>query len=60
MDARLKEAEKLGFAQAYLPAASGRNSAFKGLTLPLKSVETVSSLARELFGQAARKKSVPA
>jgi len=57
MDARLKEAEKLGFKGAYVP---GKKAAFKGLTLPIKPVETVSDLARELFGATARKKAVSA
>ena len=53
----LKEAEKLGFKRAYTPT---KTSAFKGLTLPIKPVETVSALARELFGAANRKKAVSA
>ena len=56
MEARLKEMEKLGFKAAYLPPAKP----FKGLTLALKQVETVSILARELFGAPAKKKAVPA
>ena len=36
-DARLKEAEKLGFTSAYLP----KTSATKGLTLTLKHVDSV-------------------
>ncbi len=52
MEARLKEAEKLGFKSAYLP----KTSAFKGLTLSIKPVETVADLARGLFGAGARKK----
>jgi DNA repair protein RadA/Sms len=54
MEARLKEAEKLGFSRAYTPPAKP----FKGLTLPIKAVETVADLARELFGAPARKKAV--
>jgi len=56
MEARLKESEKLGFTTAYLP----KTTAFKGLTLALKPVETVSQLARELFGAAPKKKTVSA
>lgn len=56
MEARLKEAEKLGFRAAYLP----RSGPFKGLTLTPNHVETVASLARELFGAGARKKALPA
>jgi DNA repair protein RadA/Sms len=57
MEARLKEAEKLGFASAYVP----KTGAYKGLTVALKPVETVASLARELFGAVAKKKTaVPA
>ncbi len=52
MEARLKEAEKLGFKQAYLP----KTGSFKGLTLALKPVETVSALARELFGARGQEK----
>jgi DNA repair protein RadA/Sms len=56
-EARLKEAEKLGFTGAYLP----KSGAYKGLTLALKPVETVSALTRELFGAEARKRApVPA
>jgi len=57
MDARFKEAEKLGFKVAYSPA---KTSAFKGLTLPIKAVETVADLARELFGASAKKKAANA
>ena len=56
MEARLKESEKLGFSTAYIP----KSSAFKGLTMSLKHVETVPALLRELFGAAAKKKAVPA
>jgi DNA repair protein RadA/Sms len=56
METRLKESEKLGFKVAYIP----KTSAFKGLTMPLKHVETVSDLARELFGAPARKKAMQA
>ncbi len=56
METRLREAEKLGFAVAYTPLTG----AFKGLTLPIKHVENVPNLARELFGAAAKKKSLPA
>ena len=56
MEARLKESEKLGFATAYIPAAGNKTSAFKGLTVDLKHVETVPVLLRELFGAHARKK----
>lgn len=59
-EARLKEAEKLGFTSAYLPKPSAAASAFKGLTIGLKHVETVPMLARALFGAAARKKAFPA
>ncbi|MFW0777921.1 MAG: DNA repair protein RadA [Rickettsiales bacterium] len=52
MEPRLKESEKLGFERAYTP----KIDAFKGLTLSLKPVETVSELARELFGAAAKQK----
>jgi len=52
MEARLKEAEKLGFSVAYLP----KTKVFKGLTLGLKPVDSVGGLARELFGANARKK----
>jgi len=54
METRLKEAEKLGFKSAYLP----KTPSYKGLTLTLKHADTVASLARELFGAAARKKVV--
>ena len=54
MEARLKESEKLGFTLAYTPPVHP----FKGLTIPIKAVETVSDLARELFGANARKKVV--
>jgi len=37
MEARLKEAEKLGFESAYIP----KSGAFKGLTVSLKHVEKV-------------------
>jgi DNA repair protein RadA/Sms len=61
MEARLKESEKLGFETAYIPKTSGpktsgTGSVFKGLTMPIKHVETVSTLARELFGSSARKR----
>jgi DNA repair protein RadA/Sms len=56
MEARLKEAEKLGFVSAYLPTSAS----FKGLTLQLNHVENVSALARGLFGAGAKKKAVPA
>jgi len=55
MEARLKESEKLGFTKAYAPKCGP----FKGVSLPIKTVETVSGLARELFGVAARKKVIP-
>lgn len=59
-EARLKEAEKLGFKLAYIPAGTGQNSAnnnsFKGLTISLKHGETVNALARQLFGVPAQKK----
>jgi len=54
MDARLKESEKLGFSSAYIPAAPKAN--YKDLTLAIKSVETVQTLARELFGANSKKK----
>lgn len=46
-EARLKEAEKLGFTSATLP----KTGAFKGLTLAIKPVETVQDLVRN-FGVA--------
>ncbi len=49
-ESRLREAEKLGFSSCYIPDQTGKNSVFKGLTLALKHVETVSTLARQLFG----------
>jgi DNA repair protein RadA/Sms len=52
MEARLKEAEKLGFSTAYIPPCKP----FKGLKLELKNVDSVGALARELFGATARKK----
>jgi DNA repair protein RadA/Sms len=55
MEARLRESEKLGFTTACLP----KSGQFKGLTLSLKHVESVSVLARELFGTPARKKALP-
>lgn len=58
LEARLKEAEKLGFKVAYIPKPSLSGSPFKGLTLTLKPVESIAGLARELFGAAARKKAV--
>ena len=51
-EARLKEAEKLGFDAAYLP----KSSAHKGLTLTLKHVETVGDLVRT-FGAASKRAS---
>ena len=56
MDARLKEAEKLGFSTAYLPPSKP----FKGLTLSVKHGDSVAALARELFGAASRKKAASA
>ncbi len=50
-ESRLKESEKLGFKGAVIPP----NGSFKGLTLAIKPVETVSDLARQLFGAAMRK-----
>lgn len=55
MDARLKESEKLGFERAYIPPAK----AFKGLTLNVKHVDSVSTLAQNLFGKAQKEK-IPA
>jgi DNA repair protein RadA/Sms len=55
MDARLKESEKLGFERAFVPPHS-----FKDLTLAVKSVETVQTLTRDIFGANAKKKAVPA
>ena len=59
-EARLREAEKLGFTSAYIPAASpqaaAKNSQYKGLTMNIKHVETVHLLARQLFGAALTKK----
>jgi DNA repair protein RadA/Sms len=52
-DARLKEAEKLGFSASYAPA---KGAAFKGLTLAIKPVETVADLARMLFGARPKQK----
>jgi DNA repair protein RadA/Sms len=51
MEARLREAEKLGFTAAFMP----RSGVYKGLTLTLKHAETVSALARELFGSPRKK-----
>jgi DNA repair protein RadA/Sms len=51
MEARLKEAEKLGFVNAYLP----KTGAFKALTLRLNHVENITALARQLFGATAKK-----
>ena len=53
MEARLKEAEKLGFTCAYLPAQM-QDKPLKSLTIPRKHVETVGALARVLFGAAPR------
>ncbi len=50
-ESRLKESEKLGFKGAVIPPTGS----FKGLTLAIKPVETVSDLARQLFGAAMRK-----
>ncbi len=60
METRLKESEKLGFKAAYIPKTASQSGAFKGLTLPLKHVETVSDLARGLFGSSAKKNPQPA
>lgn len=49
-DARLKEAQKLGFTSAYLP----KGGTHKGLTLTLKHVETVGELVRS-FGAAPKR-----
>ncbi|MGE0754088.1 MAG: DNA repair protein RadA [Alphaproteobacteria bacterium] len=56
MDARLKEAEKLGFAHAMIPPAKP----FKGLTLQLKHVDSVTALAQTLFGKAKKPQAIPA
>jgi len=50
-ESRLKESEKLGFKGAVTPPGAS----FKGLTLAIKPVETVSDLARQLFGAASKK-----
>jgi DNA repair protein RadA/Sms len=55
-EARLKEAEKLGFNAAFMP----KSGTFKGLTVGLNHVDSVSALARGLFGANAKKKAVPA
>lgn len=55
MDMRLKEAEKLGFIRALVPPAKP----FKGLTLNVKHVDSVTSLAAELFGKV-KKQAIPA
>ncbi|MDX2112920.1 MAG: DNA repair protein RadA [Alphaproteobacteria bacterium] len=49
-ESRLKESEKLGFKGAVIPPTGS----FKGLTLAIKPVETVSDLARQLFGAGVR------
>jgi len=49
-DARLKEAQKLGFEAGWLP----KNSKHKGLTLAIKPVDSVGELLRLLAGPAAR------
>lgn len=54
-EARLKEAEKLGFSAAWMPV--GAHGA-KGLTLPIKSLETVGQLAA-LFETAAPERKKP-
>ena len=46
MEARLKEAEKLGFESAYIP----KSGAFKGLTVSLKHVETVKEIIKVIRG----------
>ncbi|MDE3060076.1 MAG: DNA repair protein RadA, partial [Pseudomonadota bacterium] len=52
MEARLKEAEKLGFEAAWMP----QSGSFKSLTLSINHVENIAALARGLFGAQARKK----
>lgn len=54
-EARLREAEKLGFSQAFMPEMPQRNT-LKGLTIGRKHVDTVGALARALFGAPARGK----
>ena len=54
-EARLKESEKLGFMSAYIPTPGAKSSAFKGLTIDLKHVETVPELLRGLFGAKPKK-----
>ena len=56
LEARMKEAEKLGFSSAYIPKNVSQKSNFKGLTLAIKDVETVNMLARQLFGVLSQKK----
>ena len=51
MEARLKEAEKLGFMSAYLP----KTGAFKALSLRSNHVENIAALARGLFGAQAKR-----
>lgn len=51
MDARAREAEKLGFKTAYLPT----NKTTKGLTLQINELDNVATLARKLFGAANKK-----
>ncbi|MDE2630701.1 MAG: DNA repair protein RadA [Alphaproteobacteria bacterium] len=52
VESRLREAEKLGFREAFLP----KHSAFKGLTLGLKVVDNVAGLMRVFGGSAKRDK----
>ena len=55
MEARLREAEKLGFTSAYIP----KSASFKGLTLAINHVETIVALTRGLFGAASKKTRYP-
>lgn len=54
VEARLKESEKLGFASAYIPKSSVQGVGSK-LAIGVKGIDSVNTLARELFGGGAKK-----
>ena len=62
-EARLREAEKLGFSSGYIPRSAAKNSGFKGLTLDIKHVDTVQGLVEVIGGSGDRvmreRKSLP-
>jgi DNA repair protein RadA/Sms len=54
-EARLKESEKLGFTSAYIPKPGDKGVGTK-LGIGLKPIDNLNTLARELFGGGAKKK----